>query len=55
MLTKRMESLESRVQEWEERDAVREARIDALEEKFYRWVRGGDTCSEADTVSVSGV
>ena len=55
-VTERMENLEWRVQEWEERDKVREARIHAFEEKFYRWEREGDTGSDADAASmVSGV
>ena len=52
----RMESLESRVQEWEERDKVREPRIDAVEENFYRWEREGDMVSDADALTmVNGV
>lgn len=49
----RVDSIETRFRELEEREKAREARIDALEEKFFEWPRDGDTVSENDAASVA--
>lgn len=55
-IAERMQKIEASFRELEERDKAREARMDAIEEKVFRWAREGNTGSEIDAASVtSGV